>query len=66
MIIIDVKESGGIEKALKILKSKFSNTKTKAKLRERIEYRKPSVDKRTKLRKAKYLQQKYDESNGIS
>jgi len=57
MIVIDVKESGGIEKALKTLKRKFSQTKVVRELRERTAFTKPSVCKRDTKKKAIYRQQ---------
>lgn len=50
MLIIEVKESGSLERALKLLKRKFEKTGTLEQLRERKTYQKPSVKNReTKL-----------------
>lgn len=57
MLIVNVKESN-IEKALKKLKRKVRSTKQINELRERREFIKPSVKKRKKMAKAKYIQKK--------
>jgi small subunit ribosomal protein S21 len=57
MIIIDArKEKGGIESALKVLKNKVLKTGLITELKNRKEYVKPSVRKRTKKQKAAYGQ----------
>lgn len=53
MIIVQVKD-GNIERALKQLKRKFTNTRVVKELRDRQEYTKPSVIKRKQIQKAKY------------
>ena len=53
-------ESLNIEKALKKLKRKVINTKQNKEIRERSEYKKPSLVKRAKISKAKYVQSKKD------
>jgi small subunit ribosomal protein S21 len=58
MLIIEVK-NGEIEKALKQLKRKFDKTKTIKELRNRKEYVKPSVIRRTEVNKAKFIQEKF-------
>jgi small subunit ribosomal protein S21 len=65
MIIVKVDSKGPapIEKALRKLKKKFDQTKVGKKLRERKEYKKPSVRKREKKIKAIYLQEKYGGDN---
>ena len=50
---------GGIEKALKLYKSKIIRTKQLKELRERTEYIKPSAKKRKQKLKAKYTEQKF-------
>lgn len=62
MIIIEVKNSDNLEKALKMLKSKVIKTKQNQVLLERKEYVKKSVKKRGQLLKAIYKQKK---SNGL-
>ena len=58
MIIVEIKNSDNIEKALKILKSKVIKTKQTQVLFDRKEYTKPSVRKRTQKLKAIYIQKK--------
>jgi len=57
MLITKV-ENGNIEKALKQYKRKVINTKQIKNLRDQQDYTKPSVKKRLKLQKAKYLENK--------
>jgi small subunit ribosomal protein S21 len=57
MIYIEIKdEKGGLEKALKKLKSKFKQTKVVEELRQRQAFEKPSVTRRKEVIKAKYRQ----------
>ena len=56
MIIIPVKEGENVERALKRFKRKFEKTGVIKELRERKAYKKPSIIKREKLIKAKYVQ----------
>jgi small subunit ribosomal protein S21 len=63
MIIIDLTKEKSIETALRTYKSKVQKTKQVQKLRERQEFVKPSVKKRTEKLKAVYIQQK---RNGLS
>lgn len=58
MIIVNLNNSGGIEKALKTLKSKVIKTKQTQKLFERREYTKKSVLRRAQILNAKYIQNK--------
>ena len=58
MIIIKVKNASSIEQALKQYKFKFYKTKQTEKLRERQEFTKKSVKKRSQVNKAIYLQKK--------
>lgn len=58
MIIVEVKNSNSIENALKTYKFKVFKTKQIEKLRDRIEYKKPSVIKRNEKNKAKFIQKK--------
>lgn len=55
MLLINV--NGNIEKALKDLKRKVSKTKQLQQLRDRKEFKKPSVEKRDVMKKAVYKQQ---------
>jgi small subunit ribosomal protein S21 len=56
MIIIDVTKEKNIEAALKKYKYKVQKTKQNEKLRERQQFVKPSVSKRSKKLKAVYKQ----------
>jgi small subunit ribosomal protein S21 len=58
MLIIEIKNNGGIEKALKTLKSKVIKTKQQKLLTERKEYTKKSVKERSERLKAVYVQKK--------
>jgi small subunit ribosomal protein S21 len=59
MLIVKV-DKGGVEKAIKKLRSKVRNTKQIKQLRERQEFTKPSVKKRLKKQKAIYIQKLRD------
>lgn len=61
MIIIEVDQKGGIDKALKNYKKKFNNLKVGKELRERKEFQKPSEKRRSVILKAKYKEQKKNE-----
>ena len=56
MLIVKVNKNGGIEKALKELKSKIIKTRQNTHLNNRKEYTKKSVLKRQILNKAIYRQ----------
>lgn len=56
MLIVDVKQQGNIERALKLLKSKVIKTRQVRELQERKEYVKDSVKRRTKKLKAIHKQ----------
>lgn len=58
MLIIDIKGSDNLERALKQLKSKVIKTKQQQILNERKEYTKKSVKERKKILKAIYIQKK--------
>jgi small subunit ribosomal protein S21 len=58
MIIIKVKNASSIEQALKQYKFKVYKTKQTEKLRERQEFTKKSVKRRSQIQKATYLQKK--------
>jgi len=62
MLKVKVKK-GNIERALKELKGKFIRTKVPKECRERQEYTKKSVKRRSEKIKASYLQKKYDQEN---
>lgn len=56
MIIVPLKDSENIERALKRFKRKFEKTGAVRELRARKNFEKPSVKRRTKLQKAIYVQ----------
>ncbi|MDE7380569.1 MAG: 30S ribosomal protein S21 [Muribaculaceae bacterium] len=56
MIIVQVKDSENIEKALKRFKRKFERTGIVKQLRARQAFEKPSVANRKKMVKAIYVQ----------
>jgi len=58
MIIIKVKNASSIEQSLKQYKFKVYKTKQTEKLRERQEFTKKSVKKKSQVNKAIYLQKK--------
>ncbi|MEY4903017.1 MAG: hypothetical protein RLZZ292_832 [Bacteroidota bacterium] len=59
MLIIDVKESENIDKALKKYKRKFEKSRTLKQLRARKAFIKPSITRRKEVLKAIYVQQTY-------
>ena len=56
MIIVQVKESENIEKAVKKFKRKYEKTGIVKELRSRQAFEKPSVTNRKKMMKAVYVQ----------
>jgi small subunit ribosomal protein S21 len=56
MLIISVKEGESIERALKKYKKKYEKTKVVKNLRNRQQFTKPSVERRSEIIKAKYVQ----------
>jgi small subunit ribosomal protein S21 len=54
MIIVPVKENESIERALKRFKKKFEKTGVIRQLRARQAFEKPSVTRRTEIKKAIY------------
>ena len=56
MLIINVKDHGSLDRALKTLKRKFEQVGTVRELRSRKEFTKPSVKRRADLLDAKYRQ----------
>jgi small subunit ribosomal protein S21 len=56
MIIIPVKDGENIERALKRFKRKFEKTGVVKELRNRQAFEKPSVTRRTELKKAIYIE----------
>ena len=60
MIIIDVTKFGSIEQALKVYKNKSNKIGTVRELRDRQVFVKPSVERRAEVKKAVYLQKKFN------
>ncbi len=56
MLIIPVKEGENIDRALKRFKRKFDKTGTMRELRRRQQFTKPSVERRSQIQKAEYIQ----------
>jgi small subunit ribosomal protein S21 len=56
MLIINIKDHGSLDRALKVLKRKFDQVGTVRELRERKEFKKPSVKRREEMIDAKYRQ----------
>ncbi len=61
MLIIDVKDNEGIDKALKRYKRKYQQSQIIQELRRRQHFTKPSVKRRNEILKAQYKQQKQQE-----
>ena len=57
MIVIPVKEGENIERALKRFKRKFEKTGVIKELRDRQAFTKPSIRRRTEVKKAIYIEQ---------
>jgi small subunit ribosomal protein S21 len=57
MLIINVKETDSLDRALKKFKKKFEKTGTLRELRERQAFTKPSVRRRHEIIKARYVEQ---------
>ena len=54
MLIVPIKENESIDKALKKFKKKFEKTGAVKQLRSRQAFEKPSVARRTEIKKAVY------------
>ena len=63
MLRVIVNDGDKIERALKQFKRKCNNTKLVQELRDRKEFRKPSVVARRKRLKAEYIQRLRNEEN---
>lgn len=59
MLIVKVKEKGGIERALKELKSKVIKVRQARKLNERKVFKKKSIKQRERKNKAVYVDKKF-------
>jgi small subunit ribosomal protein S21 len=57
MLVVQVKDSEGVEKAIKILKKKLEKTKLINELRRRQAYIKPSITRKEIIKRAKRKQQ---------
>ena len=60
MLIIDIKENENIDKALKRFKKKFEKTQVLKQLRKRQAFEKPSVARREEVKKAVYVNRKFN------
>lgn len=58
MLIIEVKESENIDRALKRYKRKVQQTKILRELRDRKEFKKPSIQRRNQILKAVYKEKR--------
>ena len=56
MLIINIKENESIDKALKRFKKKFEKTGVLKQLRARTSFQKPSIARRTEIKKAAYVE----------
>jgi small subunit ribosomal protein S21 len=63
MLIIDVKDSENIDKALKKYKRKYERSGTLKQLRRRKAFVKPSITRRAEVLKAVYKEEKYGNHN---
>ncbi len=59
MLIIDVKDTDSIDRALKKYKRKFERSGTLKELRRRKHFVKPSIQRRTEILKAVYKNHKF-------
>lgn len=57
MLIIQVREGENIDRAIKRYRRKYKNVKLLKELRDRKHYKKPSIQKRERFIKAKYIEQ---------
>ena len=64
MLIINVKENESIDKALKRFKKKFEKTGVLKELRSRTYFEKPSITRRTEVKRAAYIEQIRLKENG--
>jgi small subunit ribosomal protein S21 len=56
MIVIPIKDGENIERALKRFKRKFEKTGVVKELRSRQAFEKPSITRRTEIKKAIYIE----------
>jgi small subunit ribosomal protein S21 len=64
MLIIEVKDSESIERALKKYKRKFEKAGILKELRRRKHFVKPSIQRRAEVLKAVYKQKTYGDQQG--
>lgn len=62
MLIIDARESESLDKALKKYKKKFEKAGIVKELRSRQGYTKPSIERRSEIKRAVYREQMSRES----
>lgn len=62
MLKVEIKKGENIEVAIKRLRRKVNSTQQNKRLREREEFKKPSVKKREEKLKAIYIEKKYGNS----
>jgi small subunit ribosomal protein S21 len=60
MIIIEVKDKNSLERALKKYKRKFDSIGIIRELKERKTFKKKSIKRREEIKKAIYVQQKFN------
>ncbi|HMO39207.1 MAG TPA: 30S ribosomal protein S21 [Saprospiraceae bacterium] len=65
MLIVEVKDNEGIDKALKRYKRKYQKAQVIQELRRRQHFTKPSVKRRNEVLKAQYKQQKQQEEGEV-
>ena len=63
MLVVNVDNKTPLEKALKLFKSKVIKTKLMTELKKRKEFTKKSVERRSEIKKAAYLQKLKTENN---
>lgn len=59
MLVVEVNAKQPIERALKVLKRKWDKSKAMKILRDKKEFTKKSVKRRSEIGRAKYIQKKY-------
>ncbi len=59
MLIVEVNAKQPIERALKVLKKKWDKSKAMKILKEKKEFTKKCVKRRSEIDRAKYIQKKY-------
>lgn len=62
-LIISLKENESIDKALKRFKKKFEKTGVLKELRSRTSFEKPSITRRSEIKRAAYRQKMYANQN---